>query len=126
MRVPYADTDQGGIVHHAAYLRWLEAARIEMLRVRGVNYRDLEVEHGYALPVAKVDVRYQRPATFDDEVEVTCWVGWVGKASIRVDYEVHRSHDAARLVQASTTLACVRTPDMRISSLPDNLRQACR
>ena len=46
VRVQYLDTDQGGVVHHAAYLRWLEAARVELLRERGIDYRRFELEVG--------------------------------------------------------------------------------
>ena len=46
VRVQYVDTDQAGVVHHAAYLRYLEAARIELLRARGIDYRQFEIEVG--------------------------------------------------------------------------------
>lgn len=69
LRVRFAETDQMGIAHHAAYVVWLEAGRIEWLRGHGLLYRDLEAD-GVSLAVAAVEVVYRQAAYFDDLIEV--------------------------------------------------------
>lgn len=69
LRVRYAETDQMGVVHHAAYVPWLEEARIAWLRAHGHSYRELEAG-GIAMPVVALELRYRRPLRFDDEVTV--------------------------------------------------------
>ena len=65
IRVRYAETDQMGLLHHANYLVYFEQGRTELLRSRGLSYRDLE-DRGYLLVLTKVEVRYHRPARYDD------------------------------------------------------------
>ena len=67
-RVRYAETDQMGVVYHANYLVWMEMARTELCRVRGVRYRDIELIDGVMLAVVEVNCRYKAPARYDDEV----------------------------------------------------------
>jgi acyl-CoA thioester hydrolase len=73
VRVNYSETDQMGVVYHARYLVWLDIARTEHLRRSGMSYRELE-EAGLRLAVGEVAIRYRRPARYDDEVRVRCWV----------------------------------------------------
>ncbi|MEC7520061.1 MAG: thioesterase family protein [Myxococcota bacterium] len=122
VRVQYVDTDQGGVVHHAAYLRFLEQARVELLRQRGVDYRRFEREVGKGLPVAEVRIRYERPARFDDELEVEAWVGVINRAKIRFDYRIWRGDE--RLTSAEITCACVDLAKERICSMDPSLREA--
>ena len=67
-RVRYAETDQMGVVYHANYLVWMEIARTELCRVRGVRYRDIEREDGLVLAVAEAQCRYHAPARYDDQI----------------------------------------------------------
>nr|WP_321474816.1 thioesterase family protein [uncultured Paludibaculum sp.] len=67
-RVRYAETDQMGVVYHANYLIWMEMARTELCRVRGVRYRDIEANDGLIMVVAEANCRYHQPAHYDDEV----------------------------------------------------------
>src|SRR6185503_17005139 len=73
VRVNYSEVDQMGVVYHARYLVWLDVARCEHLRARGMSYRELE-ERGLRLAVSELRVRYRRPARYDDLVRVRCWV----------------------------------------------------
>ena len=122
VRVGYGDTDQGGIVHHAVYLRFLEQARVEFLRDRGISYRDLELDRRYALPVVEAHLRYRQSARFDDVLAVEVMIGKLSRATVRFDYRIVRG--GALLCEASTTLACVRLPEMRLSSMPALLADA--
>lgn len=65
IRARYAETDAQSVVHHSAYVAWLEEARIEALREAGWSYRDLEAS-GVFMPVIDVHIRYRRPFRFDD------------------------------------------------------------
>lgn len=121
IRVQYVDTDQGGVVHHAAYLRYLEAARVELMRARGIDYRRFELEVGKGLPVAEARVRYKRPARFDDELEVETWVPVVNRAKIRFDSRIWRGTEL--LCEAEITCACVRLDEMRICSMDERIRE---
>ena len=67
IRVRYAETDRMGLLHHANYLIYFEQARTDLLRTLGGNYKELE-DRGYFLVVSKIEVRYKRPAHYDDEL----------------------------------------------------------
>ena len=71
VRVRYPECDPMGVAHHAAYPVWLEIARTEMLRAAGHAYRDLEAA-GIFLVIAKMELRYRRPARYDDVLAVEC------------------------------------------------------
>src|SRR5580698_4915956 len=65
IRVRYAETDRMGLLHHANYLVYFEQARTELLRDLGLTYKDME-DAGFLLVLTKVEVRYKRPARYDD------------------------------------------------------------
>ena len=67
IRVRYAETDRMGLLHHANYLVYFEQARTELLREAGISYRDLE-DQGYLLVLTKFEVRYRRPARYDEPI----------------------------------------------------------
>ncbi len=69
LRVRFAETDQMGIAHHSAYVVWMEAARVEWLRERGMSYREWENE-GVSLAVSGIEINYRSSARFDDELVI--------------------------------------------------------
>ena len=85
LRARFAETDAMGIVHHAAYLPWLEEARAAFLRDRGHPYQEIRAE-GIDLSVLEVATQYRSPARFDDVVAVHVRVPWVKAATFQVDY----------------------------------------
>jgi len=85
VRVRFAETDAMGVVHHAAYLPYLEEARVAFLRAAGHPY-DAVRGAGVELPVAEVSVRYLRPLRFDDEVDVHLELARVTRASFEIGY----------------------------------------
>ncbi len=87
IEVRYAETDMMGIVHHASYLPWLEIARGNLLKERGISYAKLE-ESGILLPVVEIKMNYRRPATYDDVVTINSLIKERPFAKIRVDYEL--------------------------------------
>jgi acyl-CoA thioester hydrolase len=105
IRVIYGDTDQMGVVYYANYLRYFEAGRNELLRARGVRYRDLEASHHLYLPVVDVQVSYKSPARYDDLLSVSTDIGRIGRASVRFVYQLLR--DQLVIATGATTHACV-------------------
>ena len=88
IRVRYAETDQMGVVYYANYLVWMECARMEWCRARGVNYADMEREDGIFLAVAEANCRYRSPARFDDEVAIRVWLEEANSRIVRFEYEM--------------------------------------
>jgi acyl-CoA thioester hydrolase len=123
LRVRYAETDQMGIAHHAAYVIYLEEARTRMLADRGLPYGELE-ERGFGLVLRRVELRYLSPARFDEELVIRTQVERVGGASIALAYEIRSATSEAPLVTARTELVCVRIRDggRAPAALPDDFR----
>jgi acyl-CoA thioester hydrolase len=104
LRVRFCDTDLMGIVHHANYLEYFEAGRVEWLRRRGVTYASWAAR-GMHLPVVEANVRYRAPARFDDVVEVETRLTQLRSLSLRFVYRLARS--GTTLAEGFTRLACV-------------------
>src|SRR5205823_794081 len=119
IRVRYAETDRMGLLHHANYLVYFEQARTELLRSFGLSYKDLE-DQGYLLVLTKVEVRYRRPALYDDVLTVKTFVEKTTAVRIDHRYEVWRENTL--VAEGTTTLACVDR-EGRPQALPDVLRQ---
>lgn len=117
IRVRYVECDPMGLAHHSAYLVWMEMARTEMLRQRGVVYRDLEAS-GVLFVVARLSVRYRKPARYDDELEVHVTVGPSAGVKIEHTYEIRRGSEL--LATAETTLVCVDR-DGKLRPVPDGI-----
>jgi len=88
LRVRFAETDAMGVAHHAAYLPYLETARVEYLRSLGHPYRDLRDRDGMEFAVVRVDVRYHAPLRFDDEFTVSCALAERARATFSLAYRV--------------------------------------
>jgi acyl-CoA thioester hydrolase len=120
IRVRYAETDRMGLLHHANYLIYFEQARIELLRRMGHShsYRELE-DAGFLLVLTRFEVRYKRPARYDDLVTIRTTVARTTMVRIDHHYEVLR--DGELLAEADSTLACVDRSG-RPQALPDFLQ----
>lgn len=124
VRVLYGDTDQARVVHHARYLAFLEAGRLEFLRARGLDYRVFEERTGLGLPVVEARLRYRAPARFDDLLDVETWVASCTRAKVVFESQILRGDEV--LVEASMTIACVALRTGRVASVPDDVQRACR
>ncbi len=91
LRVRYAETDQMGVAYHANYLVWMEIGRVELVRSRGCNYKDLE-QNGFYLAVVAVECRYLYPARYDQEIVVETEILSVNPRVVEFGYEI-RSAD---------------------------------
>ncbi len=89
IRVRYFETDQMGIVHHANYAVWFEAARSEYCRVHGIDYRGMEAD-GLALPVLELNARYLSAAHYEDELNIRATVVECRRSLLRIHYSVER------------------------------------
>lgn len=106
VRVRFCETDLMGVVHHGSYVAYLEVARVEWLRRRGVAYATW-AERGLHLAVAELSLKYRAPARFDDEIDVAVTLAARRAASLRFDYHLVRVGDGVVLGDGSTLLACV-------------------
>lgn len=111
-RVPYADTDQMGVVYYGNYLTIFERARNELMRSRGYTYKRYE-EEGWMLPVVHAEVDYRRPAKYDDLLEVTAWVKEQRGVRIEIACEVRRKGEPELLVSGFTRHCFVSTRTFR-------------
>jgi acyl-CoA thioester hydrolase len=119
IRVRYAETDRMGLLHHANYLVYFEQARTELLRAVGATYKAME-DQGFLLVLTRFEIRYRKPAHYDDLLTIRTSVEKVTFVRIDHRYEVFR--DGELLAEASSTLACVDR-DGRPQALPDFLRE---
>lgn len=101
-RVRYAETDQMGVVYHANYLVWMEMARTELCRVRGVRYRDIELEDGVLLAVVEVNCRYLAPARYDDEIVARARLAASNPRMITFGYEILHAETGQTLSTGET------------------------
>jgi acyl-CoA thioester hydrolase len=106
IRVLYGDTDSGGVVYYAHYLRYFEAGRTEFMRSRSLTYRDLEGQ-GFILPVVESHARYKASARYDDLLIVESTLTQVRPVSCRFDYRILRKEDEKLLVIGHTVHAVV-------------------
>jgi acyl-CoA thioester hydrolase len=118
-RVNYSETDQMGFVYHANYLVWMDMARTEHLRERGVSYKDLEAT-GIFLAVTDVRIRYRQPARYDDLVRVRCWVRDRGSRRVIFGYAVEREETGALLATAETSLIALNSQHA-LSRIPESV-----
>lgn len=102
-RVNYSEIDQMGVVYHSRYAVWLDVARTEYLRRAGMSYRDLEAS-GFFLVVGDLTMRYHRPARYDDEVRVRCWVRDAASRRVTFAYRLTDAASGALLVTAETRM----------------------
>ena len=119
VRIYYEDTDAGGVVYYANYLRYLERARTEWLRAAGFGQDALMREAGILFAVRHVEIDYLAPARFDDELRVEAAIGKVSKVSIRFDQRVLRSDDV--LCTATVKVVCLDSASFRPTAIPKNI-----
>ena len=99
VRVRYVETDKMGFVHHAHYLPWLELARVQMMDEVGYPYREMEAD-GVGLPLTGANLRYLRPAYFDDRLRIETVIRERPSARMTVEYRICRGDEL--LTEATT------------------------
>ncbi len=103
LRVRYRECDPMGVVYHAHYIDYFEAARTEALRDMGIVYKSLE-DSGIQMPTIDLAVQYKQPAHYDDLLEIRVILKEPPRTRIRVDYEVRRVNEDVVLTTGHVTL----------------------
>ncbi len=122
LRVYWEDTDAGGVVYYANYLKFLERARTEWLRAMGVEQTALRVETGVIFVVAEVNVRYLASAKLDDLMVVTVALLGQGAASLEIAQQAWRG--ATLLADAKLRIGCVNAATLRPKRIPKQVLDA--
>ncbi|MGH7066399.1 MAG: tol-pal system-associated acyl-CoA thioesterase [Acetobacteraceae bacterium] len=121
-RVYFEDTDAGGLVYHASYVRFAERARTEALRDLGIPHATLIDEFGLIFVVRRIKLDYLRPARLDDVLEVSTKVLGLGASRIDLSQVILRKSET--VAEAEVMLACVRQRDGRPARIPPRWRDA--
>lgn len=124
VRVYYEDTDAGGVVYYANYLRFAERARTEWLRALGFDQTELAHGEKIAFVVRSAAIEFERPARFNDELRVTVELIKVGAGQIDLNQRVLRGDEL--LATVTVKVVCVRLPMMRPVRLPPPLATRIR
>jgi acyl-CoA thioester hydrolase len=115
-RVLYSDTDAGGVVYYANYLRFMESARTEFMRDHVQPYSSLE-KNGFILPVVECHIRYKASAQYDDLLIIETLLTEAKRISCRFDYRIVRERDA-KLLAFGYTVHAVVTMDGKLTRFP--------
>jgi len=122
VRVYYEDTDSGGVVYYANYLRFMERARTEWMRSLGFEQDRLLAEQGILFAVRSASIDYLRPARFNDRLEVTVDIHRRGRASLTFEQAVLRHGDSAGpLCTGMIKIACIEAATFRSQPIPDTI-----
>ena len=118
VRVYYEDTDSGGVVYYANYLKFMERARTERLRSLGFEQDSLRTELGVLFTVHSIQVDFHKPARFNDALEVSADICEQRRASLVFDQQVHRQGESTVLCSGKIRIACVDAGSFRPSPIP--------
>ena len=118
-RVYWEDTDAGGIVYYANYLKFFERARTEWLRGLGVEQHAMRERLGAMFIVSRTAVRYLRPARLDDVLDVTVAVRDAARASLCLAQQALRGTEL--LAEGEIRIACVDAPSLRLRRIPEEV-----
>ncbi len=122
VRVYYEDTDSGGVVYYANYLKFMERARTEWLRELGYEQDVLLQEYSLVFVVRSVQIDYLQPARFNDALTVTVQVAELGGASIKLEQLIRRANTHEALCQAVVKIVCVNTISFKPVAIPQKLK----
>lgn len=121
VRVYYEDTDSGGVVYYANYLKFLERARTEWLRALGFDQSELLSDYNVIFVVRRVEIDYLRPAVFDDMLAVTVKVHGEGRSWIELDQAVEREGEDP-LVKSRVKIVCVNGQTFKPVGIPPAIK----
>lgn len=124
VRVYYEDTDAGGIVFYANYLKFFERARTEWLRAAGIGQQELIASDNAGFVVKSASIDYHSPARLDDELTLTLSIEKLGRASVQFAQKAYKGDQL--LVEASVKVGCVDLATVRPRSLPEHVAAKMR
>jgi len=120
VRIYYEDTDAGGVVYHANYIKYFERARTEYFRAHGFLVAEL-ASNGFVFPVVRLETDFKAPAFHDDLLFVTTSPTRVGGSSVTLCQKIVRQNDGKLLVEGFVTLACI-SPAFKARRIPLEIR----
>ncbi len=123
-RVYWEDTDGGGVVYYANYLKFLERARTEWLRACGFSQTDLVKDPGIIFVVTNLSIDYRRPARLDDALDISCEPEMDGSVCMRFAQQIRRGTEV--LVEANVRVACLDAQSFRPKRIPAGIAAALR
>lgn len=118
-RIRYAETDQMGVVYHGNYAQYLEMGRVEWLRSLGYSYKSME-ESGVMLPVISLQVKFKKPAVYDDLITVETRLKKMPSVRIEFDFIIYNESKEV-LVEATTVLVFMDMKTKKPIKCPDYL-----
>ncbi|QSA95800.1 tol-pal system-associated acyl-CoA thioesterase [Methylococcus sp. EFPC2] len=121
VRVYYEDTDAGGVVYYANYLRFFERARTERLREIGFEQDELRERSGVLFAVRSVQAEYLKPARFNDALRVSAEISELRRASISFSQQILRGDEL--ICEAAIRIACLTDGELKPTAIPDDLMQ---
>ncbi len=120
IRVYFEDTDAGGVVYHASYLRFAERARTEALRDAGAPHAELQANHGMIFVVRRIKIDYLRPATLDSLVVVETESLAIGGASLTLRQRILEAEHV--LADMEIVLVCIHQDSLKAARIPPRWR----
>lgn len=124
VRIYWEDTDAGGIVYYANYLKFMERARTEWLRAAGIEQLPLKEQHGLMFVVVDLEAHYRKPARYGDELIVTCEIAERTRASLTFQQQIHRGsprQNGELLIEGKVRVACLDANSLKPKALPKDL-----
>lgn len=121
VRVYYEDTDAGGVVYYANYLKFLERARTEYLRELGFEQDQLKQEYGIIFAVHSLSIQYRKPAVFNDALNVSAVVSDRGRARLTFQQMITKEKDNSELCRAEVSIACLNAEKFTPARIPDHI-----
>ncbi len=122
IRVYYEDTDAGGVVYHSQYLNFMERARTEALRSLGFAQSLLRDKMGVLFVVRALQIQYQKPAVFDDELNIVTELSNIGRCMLTFGQTIRRGSE--QLTKATVEVVCVDAVKFKPMSIPAEIRNS--
>lgn len=128
VRVYYEDTDGGGVVYHANYLKFMERARTEWLRHLGFEQTELRQRLGVLFVVRGINLHYKRPANFNDELVVETRLRKMGRSLLEFEQIISRNdgQNTEHLTQAVIEVVCVEAGEFKPAAIPNSIRNVIK
>jgi acyl-CoA thioester hydrolase len=121
VRVYYEDTDSGGVVYYANYLKFMERARTEWLRTLGLEQDQLAEQEEIIFVVHRAEIDYLSPARFNDALEVRVGIVECKRASLLFRQEITNTNDGRNICNGIIRVTCVDTTKFRPCRIPDSV-----
>ncbi len=119
VQVYWEDTDAGGVVYHSQYLNFMERARTEFLRSLGLMQTKLRNDLGVLFVVRDIQIRFKKPAKFDDQLNVTTQLISVGRSLLAFEQNIYRGDE--HLIAAKVDVVCIGSDSFKPVSIPETM-----